>query len=191
MIKICKKCKNEIDIKNGNICNKCITEKRKKYMEKYHKDNYISNPKILVKNFDSKQYFKQYNIDNKEKLKIYQKEYRSNRRKNDPLFKLVCNIRSLQNNIFKRNGYKKNSKTFDILGCTFEEFLIYITNQFEPWMTLENNGIYTGNYNETWQLDHIQPISNAKSPEDIIKLNHYTNFKPLCSRKNLEKSNLF
>ena len=28
-----------------------------------------------------------------------------------------------------------------------------------------------------------------KSEEDILKLNHYTNFRPFCSKKNLEKSN--
>lgn len=43
--------------------------------------------------------------------------------------------------------------------------------------------------NETWQIDHIYPISAASSPEEVIKLNHYTNLRPLCSRKNLEKSN--
>ena len=56
-------------------------------------------------------------------------------------------------------------------------------------MNWNNNGIYTGNYNETWQLDHIIPISMAENYNDVIKLNHYSNFQPLCSRKNLEKSN--
>ena len=91
---------------------------------------------------------------------------------------------------FKRIGTKKNTKTEHILGCTIQEFKTYIENQFECWMTLENHGIYTGVYNETWQLDHIEPISNATTPEDIIRLNHYTNFQPLCSKKNLEKSNM-
>ena len=56
-------------------------------------------------------------------------------------------------------------------------------------MTENNQGKYTGNYNETWQLDHIEPVSNASTIEDVIKLNHYTNLRPLCSKKNLEKSN--
>jgi 5-methylcytosine-specific restriction endonuclease McrA len=56
-------------------------------------------------------------------------------------------------------------------------------------MNENNQGRYTGNYNETWQLDHIIPISTAETEEEIIKLNHYSNFMPLCSRKNLEKSN--
>ena len=56
-------------------------------------------------------------------------------------------------------------------------------------MNDSNYGVYTGNYNETWQLDHITPISSAMNEEEILKLNHYTNFQPLCSKKNLEKSN--
>jgi 5-methylcytosine-specific restriction endonuclease McrA len=56
-------------------------------------------------------------------------------------------------------------------------------------MTWKNHGKYTGNYNETWQYDHIIPISNAATEEELIKLNHYSNFQPLCSKKNLEKSN--
>ena len=32
-----------------------------------------------------------------------------------------------------------------------------------------------------WDLDHIIPVSSAKSEDEIIKLNHYTNFQPLDS----------
>jgi hypothetical protein len=76
------------------------------------------------------------------------------------------------------------SRTFEILGCSYEEFKSYIENKFESWMNWNNHGLYTGNYSETWQLDHIIPISSAKTEEDIIKLNHYTNLQPLCSKIN-------
>lgn len=39
-------------------------------------------------------------------------------------------------------------------------------------------------FNERWDLDHIVPKSTAKTIEDVIKLNHYTNFQPLCSHIN-------
>jgi hypothetical protein len=35
--------------------------------------------------------------------------------------------------------------------------------------------------NKSWDIDHIIPISSAKTKEDIIRLNHYTNLQPLCS----------
>ena len=51
-------------------------------------------------------------------------------------------------------------------------------------MNWNNYGIYNGEFNYGWDLDHIIPISLAKSEEEIIKLNHYTNLQPLCSKTN-------
>ncbi len=51
-------------------------------------------------------------------------------------------------------------------------------------MTWENRGLYNGEFNYGWDIDHIIPISFAKTEEDIIKLNHYTNLQPLCSKIN-------
>jgi hypothetical protein len=42
------------------------------------------------------------------------------------------------------------------------------------------------NYGQ-WHLDHIIQLSTAKSKEDILKLNHYTNFQPLCAKENLKR----
>jgi len=33
-------------------------------------------------------------------------------------------------------------------------------------------------------LDYIIPISSTKTEEEILKLNHYTNLQPLCSKVN-------
>ena len=56
-----------------------------------------------------------------------------------------------------------------------------IETKFKKGMSFENHG--------EWHLDHIYPISLAKSEEEVIKLNHYTNFQPLWSEDNLRKSN--
>jgi hypothetical protein len=40
-----------------------------------------------------------------------------------------------------------------------------------------------------WHLDHIIPISKAKTYEDAIILNHYTNFQALWAIDNLRKYN--
>ena len=158
------------------------TNELKEYRKNYYKKN--------------KEKLKKYIADNKEKIKNYQKEYIKSgyhkkyikeKRKNNPDFKLSQNIKSLIYAVIRKSGYIKNSKTFNILGCSFDEFKSYIKDKFEPWMNENNQGRYTGNYNETWQLDHIIPISSGMTEEEIIKLNHYSNFRPLCSRKNLEK----
>ena len=43
-----------------------------------------------------------------------------------------------------------------------------------------------------WDIDHIIPVSLAESESDIIKLNHYTNLQPLCSKvnRNIKKNKL-
>lgn len=40
-------------------------------------------------------------------------------------------------------------------------------------------------------IDHIVPISSAKSENDVLKLNHYTNLQPLCSKinRNIKRNN--
>ena len=57
-------------------------------------------------------------------------------------------------------------------------------------MTWDNNGMYSKS-KLTWQIDHIIPISYAKSEEEIYKLNHYSNFQPLWAKDNLSKGNRF
>lgn len=149
-----------------------------------HKKNYVYLNKDKVNN--SK---KEYTLKNKEKRKEWYNEYRRIKRKKDILYKVSDNIRCMIRSSFRNKSFDKNSKASEILGCSFEYFISHIESKFEYWMSWDNHGKYTGNYNDTWQYDHIVPISSALNIEDLIRLNHYTNLTPLCSRKNLEKSN--
>jgi hypothetical protein len=169
-------------------CNKCGIEKELidfSIRKTSSKDGY----RTICKSCEKK-YNRNVNVEYKKKYNaIYNKTYDKNRKNKDPIFRFSKNVRSLTYNGFKNNGFSKNSKTSNLLGISIKEFREYIINKFEEWMTLENQGIYNGNYNETWQLDHITPISTATTIEEVIKLSHYTNFQPLCSRKNKEKRN--
>ena len=78
-------------------------------------------------------------------------------------------------------SYHKNSKTKEILGCSFEKFKVHLEKQFKDDMSWENQG--------KWHLDHIYPVSLAKDEEELIKLNHYTNFQPLWAFDNISKGN--
>lgn len=51
-------------------------------------------------------------------------------------------------------------------------------------MTWENRGMYNGELNYGWDIDHKIPLATAINEEDIIRLNHYTNLQPLCSYTN-------
>jgi hypothetical protein len=67
-------------------------------------------------------------------------------------------------------------------GLAFEEFRIHIESLFTEEMNWSNYATY-------WQLDHKIPISWANSEDDVYRLNHYTNFKPMYWRDNIIKGN--
>lgn len=116
----------------------------------------------------------------KKRNNIYYKKLKS-----DKLFRIKHNIKTGLRRCLSENGYKKdNKKTTDILGCSLNEFREYIESKFELWMTWDNYGIYNGEFNYGWDIDHVIPISSAKTEEDIIKLYHFSNLQPLCSKIN-------
>ena len=121
--------------------------------------------------------------NNLEENRIKKKNY-IKQKMNDPLFKLVFNTRTLIRNSIKRQYTKKSKKTQEILGCSFEEFKIYLEEQFDENMNWDNQGSY-------WHMDHKKPISLAMSEEEVYELNHYTNFQPLYWEDNLSKGNKY
>jgi len=46
-----------------------------------------------------------------------------------------------------------------------------------------------GKGNGYWSLDHIYPLSKAKTVEELYKLCHYTNLQPLWDSENIKKRN--
>ena len=143
--------------------------------------------KNYIKNAENKKtQVKKYKENNAEAIKLKNKAYRKKRKETDPLYKLTENIRRLILNSFKRKNLNKQSSTTNILGCTFGEFKIHIENQFELWMNWDNRGSSTIPKTK-WQIDHIIPLATAKCEEDIIRLNHYTNLRPLCAKENRNK----
>lgn len=173
-----------------------MTEERKAYLKAYYQANKAKlnkgNKDYRDNNKDKiKAYQKAYREINQDKLKEYQqgrteyfKNYQANRSKSDKLFKLKHNIRSLIRISFKST---KRSKTELILGCTFEEFKLHIESQFEDWMNWDNygnpkDGVFEPN--KTWDIDHIIPASSGLTETEILRLNHHTNLRPLCSYVN-------
>ena len=67
-----------------------------------------------------------------------------------------------------------------MLGCDWGFFARHIELQFLPGMTWSNRNL--------WHIDHIIPLSTAKSEQDVIALNHVSNLRPLWADKNREKS---
>ena len=162
------------------------TKKKYQVIKKKHKENKkISDKKYAEKNKTKlnikKTNWAKANIDKVRQAKL---KYEKNRLANDYLYKLKHNIGCAIRQSLKNNGFSKKSKTHEILGCNYEEFKQHVESQWESWMSWDNYGKYNGELNYGWDIDHIIPSSSAITEEDVIKLNHYTNLKPLCSKVN-------
>lgn len=160
-------------------CVACTVMKSKSYRDNNKttiaekaKIKYETNPEV------KREYSKQYRINNEYDQK-YHSDYHKNRMKTDPVYALCSRTRVLIYQKIQRGGYTKKSRTYDILGCSFVEFKSFIEKQFAEGMSWDNHG--------DWHLDHIIPCAVAKTEDDVIRLNHYTNFQPLWKLDNLKK----
>jgi hypothetical protein len=190
-MKICIKCNFEKELsefyfrkdsgKYRNDCKDCLNL-RGKNRRKENPDNL----KIYLKEWrkNNPDYNSVYCKEWRVKNIGYDRNYRKNRREIDPLFKLSQSIRQTVCNSFRYSSFRKNNKTSNILGCSYEVFKLHLENLFEDWMNWDNKGLYNGELNYGWDIDHIIPLSSAKTEEDIYKLNHYSNLQPLCSKVN-------
>ena len=185
---------NNIDkVKEYNENNKeRIIVERQKYYEK-NKEFFIKKSTEYYNNNTEKikEKRKEYYNNNTEKIKKKRKEYCKNnvegirnyynkRRNNDVLFKLSSNIRSRIRVYLKSKNIKKNNKTFDIVGCTPDFLKEHLEKQFTEKMSWELIGKHI-------HIDHIIPLSSAKTEEEVYKLCHYTNLQPLWAKENLSK----
>jgi hypothetical protein len=160
-------------------CTTCGFSKNVKlfYKNKCKKDG-LAN---VCKECQSK-YEKSYVERNSDKVRATKLKYTNARRHDDPLFKLAHALRRRLTSAIKRG--QKSGSAVDDLGCSVEEFKLYIESKFQPGMTWENY-TYHG-----WHLDHIVPLSafDLSSPEEFKRACHYTNIQPLWKLANLSKS---
>lgn len=153
-----KEKKKEIDRKYREEKNELIVNNRIRFFEK--------KPHIKLI------YQKKYYINNKEKIKIKNK---------DPWNRFKHNVRSRLSKYLNIKNIRKNNTTFNIIGCTPEFLKEHLEIQF-------NNGMSWDNYGN-WHIDHIIPLSLAKNEEEVYNLCRYTNLQPLWAEDNLKKSN--
>jgi hypothetical protein len=155
---------NKEKIKEYNTkWNKENQEYYKKYFEEYNKLNYEKEKERKLK----------WSRDNKE----YSNNYQKQRKKEDILFRLKTNIRTSVNRYLKY----KSKHTFEIVGCSPQFLKEHLESQFIDGMTWENRS--------EWHIDHIIPLSSAKTEDELYMLCHYKNLQPLWAEDNLKKSN--
>ena len=122
---------------------------------------------------------KRYNIENRQK----RTEYERSKRQTDPAYRFRTSFRCLIGGYLRKKGYKGGKTVWEVVGCDFQTFLSHITNQFEEGMTLDNYGHGKG----CWNIDHIIPICTAETDEDLERLNHYSNLRPMWASENYKR----
>jgi len=184
--KICSKCDIEKDVceftyrtdrkKYRNQCKSCLNE--------MGKIRYSLNPDVKIKQASlwRENNPEKYNISNKKWRTNKLKDYRKTKKEVDPLFAFTHRVRSRIRSFMKTNKITKKNKTFDIVGCTPSLLKYHIEKQFTEGMSWDKLGDHI-------HIDHIIPLSSAKTEEEILKLCHYTNLQPMWATENRKKSN--
>lgn len=169
----CKTCKDVIKrIYKYENPDKFYSYNRSDSRKKYNLNYYIENKSVIDNNM------KEYYNNNKEKVKNKTKNCIYKRRKVDNLFRLKESISKMLRRCLTKNIRANKSL---ILGISLFDLKMHLESKFDSWMNWENYGLYNGELNYGWDIDHIIPLSSAKTEEEIIKLNHYTNLQPLDS----------
>jgi hypothetical protein len=122
---------------------------------------------------------REYVAANRQKVTDRQNRWAKEKLKEDEMFALKKRLRSLMSNAFRSVAIAKSAETEAILGCSFEAFKAHIESQFLSGMTWANR--------EQWHLDHIVPLATAVTAEDVVRLNHFTNYRPLWAADNIAK----
>ena len=147
-------------------------EKREELLEKKRKYHWENRQQILEK---KREYSKRPEV--KKRVNEKNKE----RYDNDTQYKLKTLIRSRLRLAIK-NTFKSGS-SIENLGCTIDDLMVHLENQFEEGMTWENHSL------EGWHIDHIKPLCqfDLNDPKQLAEACHYTNLQPLWCYNNYSK----
>jgi len=171
----------KIYMSNPNIHNK-----RKEWERKWRSQDHVKAKKKL------------YKLNNREYISIKGREYSQRpeildrrrertryRLKNDPIFKLKCNVRTRIRLYVKRGLAKKTLPTSILVGCSWEFLKNHLEKQFKPNMSWANYG--------KWHIDHYRPMAsfNLFNQEELLECCNFSNLQPLWAIENLRKSDNF
>lgn len=197
----CKKCKSQAFKKYREKNPEKVKESQEKYREKnpeVYSEYREKNREVIREKF--KEYYyenreerlqesrdwhhqnkgkvskrkKQWRVENRDRIYDYRNTYRRERRKKDELFRLKQLMRSRIGTALRAKGYSKNSRTHEILGCSYKHLKEHLENN--PYgFTVDDPEV---------DVDHTIPLSTATTEKELLELCHYTNLQLLPSEYN-------
>ena len=208
MEKVCTNC-NELKLinlfpKSGkwyrNKCKKCTSygriherelksEENKKYQKEYRENNsLILSEKDKIRNEMRKDYKNEqgkiYYQENKKHIINRNYKYEKNRKKVDPSYKLLKNLRKrLRDCLYQKID---TEKTKQLIGCTQVHFKLWLSYQFDINMNWDNYGDY-------WVMDHVKPCAmfNLANKIERIECFNWQNIRPLKISDNSAKQSKY
>ena len=173
-------------IVSTKTCVDCKNEREKSRPARVLNDEQRNRKASLAKK--SRQTFPERHAQNSRKSYLNHKkerndwslQYRNKRMIVDDNYALKIRVQSLVNQALRVRFISKKSRTMQIIGCSLDEFKLHIERQFCNGMTWDNRF--------EWHIDHIVPLATAKTEQDVIALNHFSNLRPLWAKDNLQKS---
>lgn len=159
---LCKFDKNPRS-KDGHTgrCKDCINKRRR---EKYAQKSKSQKRDLYIKN------------------KEYYTNYRRERMKRDPAFKVRARFGTLVSRSVKE---RIDNSCFDYLPYSFDELLNHLEEKFTIGMSWDNYG--------NWHIDHIKPQSSfnweTHKDKDFQECWALENLQPLWAADNIKKSN--
>lgn len=183
----CEMCNTKFTGRSSKkFCNSCVLEKRKEGCRLYKQRNKekISTYNSSYKSEHKKEistYNKEYDKAHREEIQARQNEYQKNRRKTDHKFKMIHLMRTRMNKFMKGQKVKRTS---ELLGCTRDDFILWMKYQFDESMTIDNHG-------EIWHYDHVIPCSlfDHSLEDEQEKCWHWSNIQPMLGSQNMSKQN--
>ena len=123
---------------------------------------------------------KEWKLNNLDYSKEWHKEYKRNREKLDPNFKIANRLRARLWHALK--GKKATCKFSEYIGCSIDELRLHIESLFEPGMTWDNYG--------EWELDYKEPLCDfdLTNIEELKKACNYLNLQPIWKKKHHKKT---
>lgn len=177
--KSCQKIRNrEYNIKHAaelKIKKAEYFQENKKHLKEKNKE-WIAKNKQRVWDYRKRTYH-----ENLDKSRSYGRELQKRLRRERPLNCLKQRLRSRLCSALTVKSWKKNTKFAEYIGCSQEELLKHIENQFVAGMTWETRHL--------WDIDHKIPLSTANTEEELYKLCHFSNLQPMWKKDNRIKSN--
>ena len=183
-VKKCSKCEEEKNLsmfsphKKGkfgktSMCKQCDNIRSKTYRQKLNPDQ--------IERMNERRRGADMSLESLETRRARKRRYFQRKYHSDPNYRLRKHMRERLRKAL--NGLSKVKSSFDLLGCSMEEFKIHLESLWAEGMSWNNY-----NFNG-WHIDHVKPCAafNLSDPEQQKECFYYTNLQPLWAKDNLRK----